>query len=391
MALGSLEQNTSKLEKLRSNLDKWLGLYVGLMIIIGLLAGYYDMGWVHNHINLLQIIEMASIYIMIFPMMLMLNVKALGNAFRNLKVVTAVIILNFVYGPLMALFLGDLFIGNPYVRLGLFIAWLVPCSSMSIGYVGLMRADINSATAMVALSFILSLVLIPVETSLYIHSVLANELRGFALSSAAISHVEMGLVMTIIEVLVIPLILAIPTHEAMVRKMGQKKFKKISPLFPSLTMLGMLIIIFTIFFAHSGVLITHIKDVLGVFYSAMVFGSVSLTIFTVLFKYVKLNRKNETSYSSSMVTILTGIPKNEATAIAISTMALASLGPQIAFLASMAPSLLPAFQVVFIILFIKLREKIIDYYGARKELEIIEEREVNVEKEIKPMEVSSHE
>jgi len=44
MALGSLEQNTSKLEKLRSNLDKWLGLYVGLMIIIGLLAGYYDMG-----------------------------------------------------------------------------------------------------------------------------------------------------------------------------------------------------------------------------------------------------------------------------------------------------------------------------------------------------------
>ena len=66
MALGSLEQNTSKLEKLRSNLDKWLGLYVGLMIIIGLLAGYYDMGWVHNHLNLLQIIEMASIYIMIF-------------------------------------------------------------------------------------------------------------------------------------------------------------------------------------------------------------------------------------------------------------------------------------------------------------------------------------
>jgi ACR3 family arsenite efflux pump ArsB len=176
----------------------------------------------------------------------------------------------------------------------------------------------------------------------------------------------------------------------MVRKMGQKKFKDISPLFPSLTMLGMLIIIFIIFFAHAGVLITHITDVLGVFYSAMVFGSVSLTIFTVLFKYVRLNRKNETSYSSAMVAILTGIPKNEATAIAISTMALASLGPQAAFLASMPPSLLPAFQVVFIILFIKLREKIIDYYGARREIEILEEKEVNVEGvEIK--EVNRHE
>ncbi|MGC9145718.1 MAG: arsenic resistance protein [Nitrososphaeria archaeon] len=379
-------QNAGTLERVRANLDKWLGLYVGLMIIVGLVTGYYDMTWVHSHINLLQSLELASIYIMIFPMLLMLNVRALGNAFRNFKVVTAVMILNFVYGPLMAILLGDLFVGTPYVRLGLFIAWLVPCSSMSIGYVGLMRADISSATAMVALSFILSLVMIPLETSLYIHSILVYQLKGFVLTSAAISKVEIGLIMTIIEVLVVPLVLAIPTHEAMIRKMGQKEFRRISPLFPSLTMLGMLIIIFTIFFAHAGVLITHITDVLGVFYAAMIYGSVSLTVFTVLFRYVRLNRKNESAYSSAMVAILTGIPKNEATAIAISTMALASLGPQATFLASMPPSLLPAFQVVFIILFLKLREKIIDYYGARREIEIIEQVEVieNVQaKEVK--------
>jgi hypothetical protein len=96
-------------------------------------------------------------------------------------------------------------------------------------------------------------------------------------------------------------------------------------------MLGMITIIFTIFFAHADVLITHIMDVLGVFYSAMVFGSVSLTVFTILFKYIKLNRRNESPYSSSMVAILTGIPKNEATAIALSAVALAPLGPQVAF------------------------------------------------------------
>ncbi len=371
-------QSATKLEMLRAHLDRWLGLYVGLMIVMGLATGYYGMAWVHAHIGLLQMVMMASIYIMIFPMMLMLNVRALGNAFRNLKLVAAVIILNFIYGPLMAVLLGDLFVGSPYVRLGLFIAWLVPCSSMSIGYVGLMLADISSATAMVALSFILSLALIPLETSLYINSVLAHQLKGFALSSAALSGVEMGLVMTIIEVLVIPLAIAIPTHEAMIRKMGQQKFRGISPLFPSLTMIGMFIIIFTIFFAHAGMLITHIMDVLGVFYSAMVFGSVSLAVFTLLFKYVRLNRKNEAPYSSAMVAILTGIPKNEATAIAISTMALAALGSQAAFLASMAPSLLPAFQVVFIILFIKLREKLMSFYGVGRRVEVLEEREIIV-------------
>ncbi|MFP3306163.1 MAG: universal stress protein [Thermocladium sp.] len=377
----------TKLEKIRDHLDKFLGLYVGLAIIIGLIAGYYDATWVHSHIDLLQNVMLASIYVMIFPMMLMLNIRALGNAFRNWKLVTAVILLNFVYGPLMAVLLGNLFLINPYVRLGLFLAWVVPCSSMSIGYVGLMKADVSAATAMVALSFILSLALIPTEASLYIHSILASERLVF--SSAMISKIEMNLVITIIEILIVPLVLAIPTREAMNRKMGQEKFRRISPLFPTLTMLGMITIIFTIFFAHAGVLITHIMDVLGVFYSAMVFGSVSLTVFTILFKYVKLNRRNESSYSSSMVAILTGIPKNEATAIALSALALAPLGPQVSFLASMPPSLLPAFQVVFIILFLKLREKIIDYYSARKEIEEILEVEeipargvVSEEKEI---------
>ncbi|WP_243674502.1 universal stress protein [Vulcanisaeta distributa] len=134
----------------------------------------------------------------------------------------------------------------------------------------------------------------------------------------------------------------------------------------------MMIIIFTIFFAHAGVLITHIMDVLGIFYSAMVFGSVSLTVFTLFFKYVKLNRRGgESPYDPAMVAILTGIPKNEATAIALSSVALAPLGSGIAFLASMPPSLLPAFQVIFIILFLKLRDRVMNFYGVRREKEAI--------------------
>jgi len=301
----------------------------------------------------------------------MLNVRGLAGAFRNWKVVSAVVLLNFAYGPLMAIALGQAFVGSPFVRLGLFIAWLVPCSSMSIGYVGLMRGGINSATSMVALSFILSLALIPVEVGLY----LSTFARGIALSGAALSAVEMSLVMTIIEVLLIPLVVAIPTHEALVRRMGRDGFRRISPIFPTLTMIGLFIIIFTIFFAHAGVLITHIVDVLGVFYSAIVFGAVSLAVFTVLFRHLNLGRSRDPAarYGSAMVAILTGIPKNEATAIAISTVALASLGPQVAFLAAMAPSLIPAFQVVFIIIYLKLRDKLIKYFGSSpEELEILE-------------------
>ena len=87
-----------------------------------------------------------------------------------------------------------------------------------------MRGDINSATNMVALSFILSLALIPVEAGLY----MSTFARGMALSGAALSAVETSLVMTIIEVLLIPLVVAIPTREALVRMMGRDGFSRMS-------------------------------------------------------------------------------------------------------------------------------------------------------------------
>ncbi|MGC8630802.1 MAG: hypothetical protein ACP5T1_07480, partial [Thermoplasmata archaeon] len=89
----------SNLVKLRDHLDKFLGLYVGLMIVIGSITGYYSMHWVMHNQNFLQILMEAAIYIMIFPMMLMLNIKALGKSFTNWKVTTAVILMNFIYGP----------------------------------------------------------------------------------------------------------------------------------------------------------------------------------------------------------------------------------------------------------------------------------------------------
>ncbi len=47
------------MEKIRSHMDKWLGLYVGLMIVIGLAAGYRDVGWVQHHVQALQLLEIA--------------------------------------------------------------------------------------------------------------------------------------------------------------------------------------------------------------------------------------------------------------------------------------------------------------------------------------------
>lgn len=329
----------SRLVKLREHLDKFLAVYVVISIIIGFILGIEYSKWTMSHTNFLNMLMMASIYIMIFPMMLMLNLGGLAKAFKSWKMLIIVLLMNFGWGPLMAILLGDLFVSNPLIRLGIFIAWLVPCSSMSIGYVGLMRGNIEAATALVAITFIVGIPIIPLFAGWY----------------GAVYHLSVSmslLVMTIIEIIIIPLAIALPLHEAMVKKMGPDKFKKITPLFPSITTIGMFIIVFVIFFAHASLIETHFSQIVGVFYTAMVFGTISLIFLTLLLKYLKFD------YWDAMAMLFPSIGKNEATAIAITAMAFSPL-------VTIAPALFPIFQIIFLVTYIKLRPRIAHFYNIK--------------------------
>jgi Arsenite efflux pump ACR3 and related permeases len=136
----------SKLVKSRDHLDRFLGVYVAISIVIAFIIGLRYAQPVHQNINAIKSLEMVAIIIMIFPMMVMTNVSGLAKAVKNWKLLLIVLLMNFGWGPLMAIILGDLFVSNPLIRLGIFLAWIVPCSSMSIGYVGLMRGSIEAAT-----------------------------------------------------------------------------------------------------------------------------------------------------------------------------------------------------------------------------------------------------
>ena len=331
--------NTNKLMIIRDHLDRFLAVYVVIAIIIGLLAGYFDFRWVALNKDLIKNLQLVAILIMIFPMMVMMNFRGLGTALKNLKLLVIVLLMNFGWGPIMAILLGDAFVSSPLVRLGLFLAWLVPCSSMSVGYVGLMRGNIEASTAMVTITFLIAIPIIPIFASLY----------------GAAYHVQVSvmlLVITIIEIIIVPLLVGIPTHEVLVRRLGKVKFKSISPIFPTITMLGMFLIIFVIFFGESKMIITNLHAVFGVFYSALVFGTVSLIFLTLLFKGLKFN------YWDSMAGLFPSIGKNEGTAIAIAATAFSPL-------VAIAPATLPVFQVIFLITYIKLRPRIAHFFGIK--------------------------
>ncbi len=340
----------SKLVRLRDHLDEFLAVYAGISIALGLITGYYKAGWVTIHRPLVKELEMAAIMLMIFPMMIMLDIAYLGKAFKNWKALTVSLLMNFGWGPLWAVILGDLFLHNQLLKLGLFIAWLVPCSSMSVGYVGLMKGNIELATALVVVSFLVAVPLIPLYIKLY----------------GAAYHVivpTMVLIKTIILVIIAPLIVGVAMHEALVKRLGMERFRRISPLFPTITMLGMFMIIFEIFFGSSKMIITYIHSVLGVFYSAMVFGTISLTFLTLFLRSIRFK------YRDAMATLFPSIGKNEGTAIAIAATAFSPL-------VAIAPATLPVFQVVFLLTYIKLRSRIMSLYRVGSEKVIFKIKKV---------------
>lgn len=344
----------SRLTKLREHLDKFLAVYVAISIVIGLLLGLKAGSWVPAHESFLNILQFAAIIIMIFPMMVMLNFNGLAKAFKSWKMLIIVLLMNFGWGPLWAIILGDIFLTNPLLRLGVFLAWLVPCSSMSVGYVGLMRGNIEAATAMVAITFILAIPIIPI-------------LAGWYGAAYHVTVPMMLLIMTIIEVIIIPLIVGLITHAALLKKLGPAKFRQYSPIFPSITMLGMFLIVFVIFFAHANLIVTEINSVIGVFYIAMVFGTISLLFMTIFLKAIKFN------YWDAMAAIFPSIGKNEGTAIAIAALAFSPL-------VTIPPTIFPIFQIIFLVTYIKLRSKIAHYYG-------IKSRDVTFKDEMEEMQV----
>jgi len=172
--------------------------------------------------------------------------------------------------------------------------------------------------------------------------------------------------MTIIEVILLPLIFGVITHYGLIKWMGKDKFIEISPIFPTLTMLGMFMIVFLIFLPNSPMVKKNFHEIIGVFYTAMVFGTVSLIFLTVLLKKLKIN------YWDSMAALFPSIGKNEATAIAIASTAFSPL-------VAIPPGMFPLFQIIFLVTYIKLRPNIAHYFGIKgKDVKFMHEDEGSI-------------
>lgn len=166
--------------------------------------------------------------------------------------------------------------------------------------------------------------------------------------------IPLGLLLkTIFIVLIIPMILGDLTRRGILKKYGTKKFLSLKPLFSTITMITLVLIVLLIFFLKASILLSKWKVIVNLSIINAVYLVIMLPLITLLDRMFKL------SYEEHMGIAFLSTGKNNGTAIAIATLGFAPL-------VAIPAAVLPIFQIIFLIIYIKMEEIVRQYFKVER-------------------------
>ena len=328
------------LKKIHNNLKVYMTMYVAIAIALGWAMGYFEASGVKHYQPQLKSLITVVVFLMIYPMMVNIRLGILAKAVRNIKGLALTLLYNFLWAPLFGFVISKLFLHDPQVGFGFLLVMVVPCSSMSIGYTGLADGNLELATVAVATSFVTAIAAIPFWLGI--------------LGGSFQVPIPMGLLMNaILTVLILPMLLGYLTRLGLLRWLGESRFRRLAPLFPSITLVSMFLIIFLIFFMKAAVLLQKWHLMLWLIVPNLLFVTATLLLITFLGKALGL------SYKDHMGIVFASTGKNNGTAIALATAAFSPL-------VAVPAATLPIFQIIFLIGYLKIEPQVRKLFGVEE-------------------------
>lgn len=215
------------LQRIAKAVEKNLVVFVLVSIVAGVAFGWVSPAGARS----LKSYTTLTLFIMLYPMMIGLRIEEVGKAAKNMKFIGLAMFFNFVISPLLAALLAYLFLHNrPDFAVGLILTGTVPCAGMVAGWTGYAKGNVALALVVVALSLLVSIVMIPI---------------WMPILAGVYVHIDaLGMFKEILIAVVVPLILGDLTRRAIIRLRGESGFAEIKPILPGVSMLGMYFIVF---------------------------------------------------------------------------------------------------------------------------------------------------
>jgi len=311
-------------------LQQYLHYWFAIAIIAALPLGYYFPG-----LSALKVVVPYLLFVMLYPMMINLRIEDIFKAFTNMRLLLISITVNFIISPILGAIWAYFLFHNadPYLAIGFILKVTVPCSGMVAAWTGFAKGRVESALALIALSFVIAVFMVP--------------LMMWLLADTYVQIHPFMLFNKMILIVVVPLAAGLITRKLIVKKVGPKKYKeKIAPIFPGISTCAVLPMIFIIIGSQAGFIIANYQWALLVILGIATLYPI-LTLISLSF-----SRFADVDFGDGIALAYSGTAKNHAITIGLATTAFG--GTSAVFPAAVAPII----QMPIMLMILRLAPKI---------------------------------